>query len=141
MFRRFVHSLSDERGTELLEAALTLPIAVLVLVSAVNLGIAVYAGQMAKEAARHGARMGSVAQENPTGIAASEALNFAQSTFAIGDPRVAILSPGGVSGSILKVRVTYQVPNFMSGFAGMFPGVPTGPFEVVGEATARQEGW
>jgi hypothetical protein len=133
--------LFDERGFETLEAAITLPIACMVLVGAVNLGMVAYAGQMAQEAARHGVRMGSVAQVDPIGVAVQEALNFAQATFSIGNPRVIPLAPGGVAGSVLRIRVTYEVPNLFGGLLGLFPGLPSGPFIVVGEAAMRQEGW
>ena len=132
--------LRDERGAELLEAALTLPLIMLVTLAIVNFGMVVYAGQMAQAAARHGARMGSVAQGGSgAGVAASEANSFANGAFGLGNPQVSILAPGGVVGSVIKVRVDYTVPNLMSGFG--FPGLPRGPFRVHGEATFMQEGW
>jgi len=127
----------DRRGTEILEAAVTIPILVLLTLGMVQLGAMVYASQMAKEAARHGARMGSVAQVNPAGVAAAAAYNYARGVFPIGNPQVEILAPGGVVGTELRVRVTYHVPNLVGGF----PGIPSGPLTTMGEATARQEGW
>lgn len=127
----------NRRGTEVLEAAVTLPILILLVLSMLQLGMVTYASQMAKEAARHGARMGSVAQDNPAGRAAAAAYQYARGVFPAGNPDVQILAPGGVVGTELKVRVTYRVPSLFSGF----PGIPPGPYEVWGEATARQEGW
>lgn len=129
--------LKSKRGSELTEAAVTLPIVILLLLGIVQFGIVVYGSQMAKEAARHGARMGSVAQENPAGRAATAAFNFAETALPIGDPQVYILAPGGVVGQELRIRVVYSVPNLVGGF----PGLPDGPFVVFGDATARQEGW
>jgi len=127
----------DKRASELTEAALTLPIVLLVLMAIIQFGIVVYGSQMAKEAARHGARMGSVVQGGgAAAVAASAAYQFAQSALPIGHPQVQILAPGGVVGTELRVRVTYQVPNLVG-----FPGLPRGPYRVFGEATARQEGW
>jgi Flp pilus assembly protein TadG len=133
--------LRRDEGSELLEAAFVLPIFVLVMLAAVNLGMVVYAGQMANEAARHGVRMGSVSQSNQAGIAVSAAQDFAQTAFAVGHPRVDVLAPGGLLGSKLKLRVTYTVPNFLAGLGSLFPGIPSGQFVVSGEATMRQEGW
>ncbi len=48
-----------------MEAAITTPIAILVMLAIVNLGMVVYAQQAVQAAARHGARMGSVAQQCP----------------------------------------------------------------------------
>ena len=53
--------IKDTRGMELLEAAITTPIAIMVMLAIVNLGMLVYAQQAVQAAARHGARMGSVA--------------------------------------------------------------------------------
>jgi len=131
---RFLH---DRRASELTEAALTIPVVFLLLLGIVQFGIVVYGSQMAKEAARHGARTGSVAQDYPAARAYLAAMNYAESAFPIGDPEVTILAPGGVVGSELRIRVTYRVPNLVGGF----PGMPGGPYVVYGEATARQEGW
>jgi len=129
--------LRGRRGSELTEAAVTLPVVLLLLLGMVQFGIVVYGSQMAKEAARHGARMGSVAQDIPAVRAYVAAYRFAQGALPIGEPEVRILAPGGVVGSELRIRVTYRVPNLVSGF----PGLPEGPFTVFGEATARREGW
>jgi len=131
-------SLKNQRGISTIEAAITLPVAILVMLGILQVGVVVYAGQMAKEAARHGARTGSVAQDYAAGRAHAAASTFAQSAFPIGEPEVEILAPGGVVGSQLRVRVTYQVPNWLAGM----PGLPArSGWPAVGEATARQEGW
>lgn len=130
--------LRDRRGAETMEAALTIPIVFLLLLGIVQFGVVVYGSQMAKEAARHGARMGSVAQDYPVARAYNAALTFASTSLAIGNPEVEVLVPHGIAtGREMAVRVTYQIPNFTGGF----PGMPSGPYVVSGEATARQEGW
>ncbi|MDD5368964.1 MAG: hypothetical protein PHQ40_07765 [Anaerolineaceae bacterium] len=52
-------------------------------------------------------------------------------------PAVAVLSPGGIAGSILTVRVSGKIPSFLGKLA---PGLP-GEFNVSAQATFRQEGW
>lgn len=131
--RRFL----DRRASELAELSLTIPIVLLVFLAIVQFAVVFYGAQMAKEAARHGARMGSVVQGNAAAVAAYAAYQFARSALPIGNPHVQILAPGGVVGTELRIRVTYNVPNLIGGF----PGIPTGPYRVFGEATARQEGW
>jgi len=133
--------LRDKRASELLEFAVTAPIILVLLLGLFQIGMIAYASQMAKEAARHGARMGSVAQDNPAGRAYVAALNHAQSAYPVGAPRVVILAPGGVVGTELRIRVIYTVPNLFARLGALVPGLPDGPFEVFGEATARQEGW
>jgi hypothetical protein len=133
--------LRDKRGSELLEFAVTAPLVLTLLLGLFQVGMVAYASQMAKEAARHGARTGSVAQDNPAGRAYVAALNHAQSAFPTGQPRVHILAPGGVVGTELRIRVTFSVPNLFARLGSLVPGLPSGPLEVFGEATARQEGW
>ncbi len=130
---------NNHRGAEAIEVALTVPMVMLVTLALLQFGIVVYAGQMAQEAARYGARIGSVAQSDAAGQAAGAAGSFAHSAFATGSPQVEILAPGGIVGSTLVVRVTYNVPNLMAGLGALI-GL-RGPIAVSAEAAARQEGW
>jgi len=124
-----------------MEFAVTIPIALVVVLGLLQVGMVAYASQMAKEAARHGARTGSVALDDPAGRAYVAAQTHAESAFAVGNPEVVILAPGGVVGTELRIRVTYHVPNIIGRLSGLVPGLPTDGWEVFGEATARQEGW
>ena len=125
------------RAIETLEAAITFPIAILVMLAAVNLGMVVYGQQAVQAAARHGARMGSVAQQCSACYAASGASSAIQNDPIVKQAGVAILAPGGVTGSILTVQVSGKIPNFIG---SLVPGLP-GSFDVSAEATFRQEGW
>ena len=129
--------LEYHKAIETLEAAITLPIAILVMLATVNLGMVVYGQQAVQAAARQGARMGSVAQQCSACYAIQAASSAIGSDPIVKNAGVAILSPGGVAGSILTVRVSGQIPNFIGGFA---PGLPAS-FSVSAQATFRQEGW
>lgn len=118
---------------ETLEAAITLPLMVLILLTIVEFGWAVYAQQVAQEAARHGVRMGIVSQGNAVGAAMSAASEYVGNG-ALRGAQVSVLAPGGVVGTTLRVRVRYEVPHFLG-----FIGLP--PLVVTGEAEGRQEGW
>lgn len=74
--------LKGQRGAEMTEAALTLPVMLLVLFAIINLGDIAYEAQVAQAAARHGARMASVAQGtgNQAAVAYAEAARAAQAT-------------------------------------------------------------
>lgn len=128
--RRF---LGGQCGVETLEAAITLPLMVLILLTIVEFGWAVYAQQVAQEAARHGVRMGIVSQGNAVGAAMSAASEYVGNG-ALRGAQVSVLAPGGVVGTTLRVRVRYEVPHFLG-----FIGLP--PLVVTGEAEGRQEGW
>lgn len=125
------------RAIETLEAAITFPIAILVMLATVNLGMVVYGQQTVQAAARQGARMGSVAQQCGACYAASAASSAINGDPIVKEPGVAILSPGGVAGSILSVRVSGQIPSFLG---TLVLGLPNS-FPISAEVTFRQEGW
>lgn len=128
--------LNARRAIETLEAAITFPIAILVMLAKVNLGMVVYGKQAVQAAARHGARMRSVAQQCSACYAMSAASNAINNDPILKQASVAILAPGGVAGSVLTVRVSGSIPSFL----GMLvPGLP-GNFPVSEKATFRQEG-
>ena len=135
---RFV---KDQSGMELLEAAITTPIAVLVMLAIVNLGMVVYAQQAVQAAARHGARMGSVAQQCPACYASSAARSAISDAGIVQNASVSVLAPGGSAVSILKIQVSGTVPNFLAPLTGLFPGLPGDTFRVQADSTFRQEGW
>jgi len=133
--------LKDSSGMELLEAAITTPIAILVMLAIVNLGMVVYAQQAVQAAARHGARMGSVAQQCPACYALSGARSAISEDGIVENPSVTVLAPGGSAGSILKIQVSGSVTNFLAPLTSLFPGLPGETFTVRADSTFRQEGW
>lgn len=133
--------LKDKRGMELLEAAITTPIAILVMLAIVNLGMVVYAQQAVQAAARHGARMGSVAQQCLACYAMSGAKSAIAQAGILESASVSVLAPGGSAGSILKIQVSGSVPNFLAPLTSLFPGLPGQTFIVRADSTFRQEGW
>ena len=131
----------DQSGMEMLEAAITTPIAILVMLAIVNLGMVVYAQQAVQAAARHGARMGSVAQQCPACYASSAAQSAILDAGIVQNASVSVLAPGGAAGSILKIQVSGTIPNFLAPLTGLFPGLPGDSFKVQADSTFRQEGW
>lgn len=131
----------DQSGMEMLEAAITTPIAILVMLAIVNLGMVVYAQQAVQAAARHGARMGSVAQQCPACYASSAAQSAISDAGIVQNASVSVLAPGGTAGSILKIQVSGSVQNFLAPLTGLFPGLPGDTFKVQADSTFRQEGW
>ena len=91
----------NERGSGLVELALVLPVVLVLTLAIVQFGVLGFAASAADNAARQGARIGSVAQVNPAGQAVAEAQQVAVATFSIGQPQVVALAPGGVVGSEL----------------------------------------
>ncbi|RCK72755.1 MAG: hypothetical protein ANABAC_1289 [Anaerolineae bacterium] len=124
---------------ELDEAALSLPVILLVSIGLINLTLFGSAAVNAANAANFGARMGSVAMASPLGYAASAA-NQKLSALPIGEYAVST-GGSGVAGGVMWVRVEYRVPNYFSGLARLF-GVSS-PSELSGSVTQyfRREGW
>jgi hypothetical protein len=129
--------LKAKQAIETLEAAITLPIAILAMLATVNLGMVIYGQQAVQAAARQGARIGSVAQHCSACYATQAAASEISGDPIVKQAGVAILSPGGVAGSILTVRVSGQIPNFMG---SLVTGLHAS-FSVSAQATFRQEGW
>ena len=136
-----MHFWKDRSAMEMLEAAITTPIAILVMLAIVNLGMLVYAQQAVQAAARQGARMGSVAQQCPACYAVSAAKSAISSAGIVENASVSVLAPGGAAGSILKIQVSGTVHNFLAPLPGLFPGLPGQTFKVSADSTFRQEGW
>ena len=130
--RRFLRC---EKGSEMTEAALTLPVMLLILMAVINLGYMAYEAQVAQAAARHGARMASVAQGagNQVAIAQSEAAAVASST--LGRRFAGVEASGSGPGGTVKVTVRASVPQWLAGFNLLFPS------QVKGTAFFRAEGW
>lgn len=131
-----------ERGSVYGEAAFTVPLIMLVTLMLVQGGLLAWGSSVAHNAARHGARMGAVAQVNPWSVAVHEAWRVARDGFPLDDsPDVGLLAPGGAPGSELTVRVRLDVPNIIGPVAAVFGGGLGRNFTVSGDATFRQEGW
>lgn len=133
-------SLQSARGQALAEAALALPVLLVVILGLVNLGMAAFAANNAKNAAQYGARMGSVAQDNAAGLAV--AMAHQQIALApVGDYTVNVIAPGGERGDTLALRVHWSVPNFLGGMLGYFGANTPSRWEGDADAYFRQEGW
>jgi len=136
--RRFFSRLMSRRA-ELDEAAFALPVLLLVSLALVNLALLGFAAVNAANAAEYGARMGSVALGNPASVAAQYA-NAKVSAVRVGSYTVSV-SSGGRPGSRIEVAVTYRVPNYFGGLAGLFGVNLPGQFQGTARAYFRQEGW
>ena len=130
--------LRDRRG-ELDEAALVLPVLLLISLALVNMAILGFAAVNAGNAANYGARMGSVAQSNPTGVAIASA-NQMLAAAPVGSYAVTV-SGSGLPGAMMTVTVRYTVPNYFGGLAGFFGVSSPGNFTNTATSYFRQEGW
>jgi Flp pilus assembly protein TadG len=128
----------SERGASTVEFAASVVLVILMFLGMLQVGAYLWAESIVENAARHGARMGSVSQ----GCAACDAVSAANSALAgqplLQDASVSVLAPGGVVGSTVKIRVSANIPLFLP--AGDVLGLDR-LTKVQAEATFRQEGW
>lgn len=132
------HFWRDRRG-DLVEAAMTLPIMVLITLGLINLALAGIAGLHANNAANYGARRGSVAQTGSASVAASAAWEKL-SAVRIGEYGVNVSASSGRGGTV-NVQVSYRVPNYFASLAAFFGGGASAYIEGESISTFRHEGW
>ena len=126
-------------GTSMVEAAITLPIVVLLTFALVNMAMAGYAAVAASNAANYGARVGSVSQSNQINRAIAAAQAKIDQT-GIGDYLI-YATGGGSRGSQIVVTVQWTVPNYIGGLMTLMGGADFTTISGSAESTFRQEGW
>jgi len=131
--RRLSAFLRDKRGAELVEAAATLPVVLMLILGLIEFGWDLYAWNAAQQAVRHGVRAGSVDQLTPALTAQAAARDFARDA-GLRTASVQVTAPGGRPGLPLALRIAYDPPNFLSQLFGLNP-------VITAQATGRQEGW
>jgi hypothetical protein len=128
----------SEKGASTVEFAASVVLVILMFLGMLQFGAYLWAESIVENAARHGARMGSVSQ----GCAACQAVSAARSALngqpLLQDSSVSVLAPGGVVGSTVMIRVSASIPLFLP--AGDTLGLDR-LTRVQAEATFRQEGW
>jgi hypothetical protein len=142
LYARFMEALmlkrKYQRGQSAVEFALVVTIAIIMFLGMMQFGMYLYGLSIVENAARNGARQGSVSQSCPACEASTAAESSLQGHPVIRNASVDVLAPGGVVGSTVRIRVTAHIPMIVPG--GNTFGL--GPLTTVSaEATFRQEGW
>jgi len=121
-----------QRGQDLMEYALVLPIMLLILMSILDLGRVVYVYSSLHNSVRDGARYGII---SPTDAAGIESVVFDK---AVGlDPADLVVSVVQPNQEIIQVGATYQFTAVSPVVAALIGG---NPWEVGSQATMRVEG-
>ncbi len=130
----------ERRASSYAEAAIALPVVVLVTIALMNLSVAGFASVNASNAANYGARTGSVTQQGAGGAAYAAAM-ASISNAPVGEYGVSVAG-GGFPGARITVKVTWSVPNYMGPLLSFFGGDGIGgDIQGLATATFRQEGW
>ncbi|MBN1439745.1 MAG: hypothetical protein JW929_10075 [Anaerolineales bacterium] len=132
--------LRDKRGAEMAEAAVALPVVILVLFFVINAMMAGYTAMVASIAANEGAQAGAKASQYPeqwASAAVADSLNRYRAggtfTFSV---KVDEEPGGGV-----KVMVAWSYPSVLSGLCRYFGGDCPDYFGGVTTVTRKREGW
>jgi Flp pilus assembly protein TadG len=132
--------LTDKRGAEMAEAAVTLPVVMLVLLFVINGSLAGYTAMAAANAANEGARAGALAYEEPE-AAASDAVRAAMQRSGAGGSYSYSVKVDREPGGAVKVLVAWSYPSLLSGLCRYFGGECPSHFKGITSATRKREGW
>ena len=128
---------SSSRG-DMVEAAVTMPLLLLVTFALVNFALVGHARNSAQNAANHGARVGAVTASGAGSAARQAAERLLANCFCTHSVTVsAANAPGGT----VTVNVTWSVPSYMDGFLQVMGGAAQGDFSGTASASHRKEGW
>ena len=132
--------LTHKRGAEMAEAAVTLPVVILVLMFVINGALAGFTAMAAANAANVGAEAGAKAAEHPeqwASAAITESLGRSRTggTFTFGVKADA--EPGGG----VTVMVAWSYPSLLSGLCRYFGSDCPKSFGGVTTVTRKREGW
>jgi hypothetical protein len=132
--------LTDGRGAEMAEAAVTLPVVMLVLFFVINGSLAGYTAMAAASAANEGAEAGAVSRLDPEGDAGDAVVATMKQSSAGGAYSFGVKAdqePGGA----VTVVVAWSYPSMLSGLCRYFGGDCPSHFSGVTTAIRKREGW
>jgi hypothetical protein len=132
--------LFDRRGSNMAEAAITMPVVMLVLMFAINASLAGYTAVAAANAANYGARVGAVARDNTAQWASAGVQTALKKSGAPGYYSFAVLVDPSAGGAV-QVVVFWRYPSMLSGLCGLFGGDCPKNFTGTTTAIWKKEGW
>lgn len=130
--------LQQDRG-DMVEAALTLPLMVLLALALVNFALVGHARNASQQAAGFGARMGSVAFVHARQQARTSAESLLQNCLC--RARVIRVDAQDAPGGDVTVVVEWTVENFFGPLLTLFGGSLPQTFTGTATASYRKEGW
>jgi Flp pilus assembly protein TadG len=111
--------LTCRRGSNMAEAAITMPVVLLVLLFTINLSMASYTAVSAASAANYAARVGAVSEFNPEDNARRAVQKALANTGAGGTFGYFIKADDTIGGGVLVV-VAWKYPSYLSGLCRLF---------------------
>jgi hypothetical protein len=140
----FMFTSKNAKRGDMAEAAVTLPVILLVTMFMINVSLAAYTANVAATAAAYGAKVGATTQGNAaiSQSSAQAATNHLLNAAGVrGSWGVQVNAGNGRPGGSVAVVVSWSFPSYLSGLCALF-GVSC-PANFSGDAVAayRKEGW
>ncbi|MBN1438040.1 MAG: pilus assembly protein [Anaerolineales bacterium] len=132
--------LTDHRASSMAEAAISMPVVLLVLMFAINASLAAYTGVAAANAVNYGARIGSVTRENAEQWA-KEAVKRAWDQSGAGGAFSYSVLVGERPNGVVMVTGRWSYPTILSGLCEVFGGSCPSNFQGTVTAVYRKEGY
>lgn len=132
--------LTDRSASNMAEAAISMPVVLLVLMFAINASLAVYTGVAAANAVNYGARIGSVTREQPEQWAKEAVERAWDQSGAGGSFAYSVLVSERPDGVVL-VTGNWSYPSILSGLCAYFGGSCPLNFQGSVSAMYRKEGY
>jgi hypothetical protein len=130
----------DKRGAEMAEAAVALPVVILVLLFVLNGSLAGFTAMAASSAANEGAQAGAAARDHPEMWAAAATSAMLRKA-GMGGSFTYSVNVDEEPGGAVKVMVAWSYPSVLAGLCGYFGGDCPDHFSGVTTATRKREGW
>ncbi len=108
-------TMKKQKGQSAVEFALLVVVTIVMFLAMTQFGLYLYALSVVENAARSGARAGSVAQFCPACQARTSALSALNEAPAIYEKTATVLAPDGVSGSTVRIQVSARIPLIIPG--------------------------
>jgi hypothetical protein len=132
--------LTSRRGSNMAEAAITMPVVLLVLMLTINIAMASYSAVSAASAANYGARVGAVSERNQEWNAMRAVKKALANTGAGGTFGYFVKADNNTGGGVLVV-VAWSYPSYLSGLCAFFGGSCPRSFSGYASSVWKREGF
>lgn len=132
--------LSDLSGSNMAEAAVAMPVVLLVLLFGINASLAAYTGVAAANAVNYGARMGAITREQPEMWAMAAVEKAWSQSGAGGSFSYSVLVSDRPNGVVL-VTGSWSYPTIFSGLCSLFGDSCPANIQGTVSAMYRKEGY
>jgi Flp pilus assembly protein TadG len=133
--------LTCRRGSSMAEAAITMPVVLLVLLFGINLTLVSHTALIAANAANYGARVGAVSKKDAKMWAEAAARSILPRSNYAGLFWAPVARVDENPGGVVEVTVHWEYPSVLSGLCSLFGGTCPRMFKGDAVSVWKKEGW